>query len=127
MAIWLGGSVIAPIGVRRTLALGQPHTRGLVPRLEAMTNVMIGAALLTVATGIGLVAAYGGTAAVPARILVGAALTPLVFFVGGVFTRPTLKRLGVLFEGGGSSEVAAPLVARFFALINIELAVRLAV
>ena len=113
MAVWVGGSIVAPLGMTRTLRLGQPYIQDLVPRLDTATRMMVAAALVTVLSGVGLVFAAGGPSYVPGRILAGAALTPLIFVLGGILTRPALRQLRVHFAGGGSADSARAQVRRF--------------
>jgi len=119
MAVWLGGPPIAVFGLRRGL------DRAAVERLLLITPVFIGAALITMASGVGLAFLYG-VHMVPLRIWLGAALTPLLFVIGGLLVRPSLLGLQAHFSSGATSD-PEPLVRRFFLAHRLEMGLRVAI
>ena len=126
MAVWIGGATIAPVGLRRSLSLGTAQAAEFVVHLKRATRIIIAAGLTTFLSGAALVTA-AGVLNVPRRILVGAALTLLIFVVGATLGKPAIMRLGHHFDRGGDTALSAPLARRFLLIINIEMAIRLVV
>ena len=107
---WLGASVWAAGDVRRTLALGRPHTDALTARVRPALALDFWSGLATLATGViyaGLL--YGG--APPPGIMVGlvAVLLRLGLQVGVLM--PASRRLQVALQGADAA-AAAPLAKR---------------
>lgn len=127
MAVWIGGATVAPLGLRRSLAAGAEQAKLMVARLQLATKVIIPAGLTTLFSGMALVAAAGGPAHVPWRILVGAGISLCIFATGALLGSPTLNRLEAHLAQGGELAAAAALGERFLKIINVEMAMRLVV
>ncbi len=123
-SVWIGGGLTAPRDIRRTLALGPPHTAQLLPRLRTIAQLMNLAALLTLVSGLALVFDVGGFARVPHRIHAGLALTLAAIVVGRFFIRPALVALGRALQAQGGADEIARLERRFRAFNGVEHALR---
>jgi hypothetical protein len=127
MALWVGGPPIAVFGLRDALKTGSAVSRAFTQRLLAITPLFIAAALVTVASGAGLIAAAGGIAHVPAPVLLGAILSLPIFAIGGAMSRPALVKPNAHFAAGGDAAAADPLVRRFLLAHRLEQGLRLVV
>jgi uncharacterized membrane protein len=87
-AAWFGYGVGLAGDVRRTLALGRPHTESLVARTSRSTRVTIICGWLTFLTGVGVIFATKSVGSIPGRILAGGALTLVMFAIGGSSPAP---------------------------------------
>jgi len=127
MALWVGGPVIAVVGVRKRFAAGGAVATATVEQLLAVTPVFIAAALTTVLSGAALIHLSGGIARVAPRILIGAALVVPIFAIGGGLNRRALLGLRDHFAAGGDGASAERLIARFILAHNLEQALRVTV
>jgi hypothetical protein len=103
---WLAAALWTPGDVRRTLALGRPHTDALARRARPTLALDLWAGVATVLTGIGAVGLEGG---VPrAGIIVGlvAALARLALVAFALL--PSAKVLFRVLEVGDLSGASAP-------------------
>lgn len=100
MLLWLGAGLGYPVirDLQRTLALDCTHGQKLIARLRTTTRIVVPAAVVTVASGFGLIFARGGFAQVPVRIHVGLALALAVFGVGAAYTSRAMKALEISFR-----------------------------
>lgn len=106
-ATWLGAALWAAGDVRRTLALGRPHTESLAPRVRPALSLDLWSGLGTVLTGIALTGmVYTGMP--PAGILVGfgAALVRFALLAGAVM--PAFRRVERALAAGETAQAAAP-------------------
>jgi hypothetical protein len=110
---WFGTGISMSGDIRRTLAMGRPHTESLVTRINRTTKVTIACGWLTLLTGVGVIFSTGGFGSLPWRITVGGALTLVIFAIGGFLARPTWGGIVSVIEGGGDLAAARPLVRRF--------------
>ena len=94
MALWFVAPLSIASDARRTLQQGKPHTELLVPRLERSVGIATVGALLTIASGFGLIFAVGGFAKVPPTIHAGLGLAFVALAVELLALRPALSRLG---------------------------------
>ncbi len=106
MALWIGGPIFVPCDVRQTLERGKPHTDALPARMRAVERVLIVAALVTALSGIGLVFAGGGLAAMPWRIHAGLALTLASFVIGATLASPAQRRLWRALQSDDASGIS---------------------
>src|SRR5262245_42595305 len=116
MAIWIGGSAIAAIGMDRSFELGQQHALEAVKRIKKMMIVWVAGAFATFISGMVLVFAGGGFSAMPMRIIVGIVLAVVIFLVGVAFTTPVLTRLDLHLTSNGDMPTATALLGRFHML-----------
>lgn len=124
MAVWIGGPLVAVVGVRKALLAGGEVARDKSAWLLAITPIFIVAGLTTVASGIGLLVTLGGFAAVRWTVLAGAGVAVAALPFGGLMTRPALIGLRRHFEAGGSGPDSKRLVSRFLLSHRIEFALR---
>jgi hypothetical protein len=117
---WFGVKLTAPGDIRQALALGRPHTTQLVPRIRRGARIAIGSGVATLLSGLALVLAAGGFAAVPLRIHISLALVLLLFVLGGLVIDPTWKRIARLIESDGDLAEAQHLARRFGMLMGVE-------
>lgn len=117
MALWLGGGLIAPIGAGPDQAT--------MDRFKRASPWIIGGAVLTVLSGMGLILAAGGLEKLPWRIWAGAAISIAIFLIGAVATKPAMNRVEEeLRERGGEPAKFFP---RMMTLLHVESALRLLV
>ena len=103
-ATWLGAALWAAGDVRRTLALGRPHTDALVARVRPALSLDLWSGLGTVLTGIALTGmVYEGMP--PVGILVGfvATLARLGLLAGGVM--PAFRKVQQALAAGDAAAV----------------------
>lgn len=127
VAVWVGYPLGASGDIRRTLALGPPHTDLLVSRIGRSARVTIASGLLTAATGLGLVFAMGGFGAVPARIHVGLTLTLATLAVGAALSHPIWVRIRKTITAKGDLAEAQRAAKRFGMATGIEHFLKIAV
>ena len=127
MAIWLASGLWVAGDMRRTLALGKPHTEVMVTRIERSKRITIASALLTVASGLGVVFAQGGFSVMPIRIHLGIGLTLCTFTVGAVLAEPTWQRIKKIAGSGGDASEALGLARRFSVFYGIEHVLKLVI
>lgn len=127
MAVWIGAAAVAPLGMRRDFSLGPNHAQEFLVRLHNATKVIVVAALATIATGFALMQFHGGWTHLPMRMRAGIVLTIVVILLGSAGSRPTLNALATHFATGSGVAAADPLRRRFLLLINLEMALRIAV
>jgi hypothetical protein len=127
-SVWMGGGLNAPRDIRRTLPLGPPHVGELMPRLQAIAQLMNLSALLTLVSGIAIVLVIGGFARVPHRIHLGLGLTLLAFVAGRYLIRPVLGEIArAIGAAPVTPEKVAQIMVRFRLVTGVEHALRLAV
>jgi hypothetical protein len=120
MAFWLAAGVSAPGDIRRTLALGKPHTTALVARVNRSACLTIGSAIATVLTGLALVFSQGGFGAMSARLHVGFALTLATFAVGATLANPAWQRIEKILQADGDLDEARRHGRRFAGAFALE-------
>lgn len=109
-ATWLGAALWAAGDVRRTLALGRPHTDALAPRVRPALSLDLWSGLGTLLTGMALTGmTYTGVPPVGIIVGFGAALVRLGLLLGAV--QPLFRRLEQALAAGDLG-AAAPLVKR---------------
>ncbi|HZZ86155.1 MAG TPA: hypothetical protein VFE30_16620 [Anaeromyxobacteraceae bacterium] len=103
MAAWVGAAMYVPGDVKRSLALGPPHTVPLLGRVSLALRLDLFAGIATVITG-ALLASPLGQTGMSAGVIVGAVLgLALLAIVLGVLM-PAWKRIAVAIEAGGGTE-----------------------
>ncbi len=127
VAVWLGASLTVPSDIRRTLTLGLPHTELLMPRLRLVARIMNASALLTVVTGLALIAAGSGFALVPRRIWLSLGLTALAIVVGRWMIRPVIVELAQMTKRVNTPDEIERVMRRFHVANGLEHVLRLAV
>ena len=105
MAVWFAGALGIAGDVRKTIARGKPHTAILVPRVMRALNIGSVAAIVTIASGIGMVFALGGFKAVQPRIHAGMGLAILTLAVEIMLLKPAAARLGEALDSGDGREL----------------------
>lgn len=127
MAFWLASGLWVAGDMRRTLALGKPHTELMVARIERSKHITIASALLTLASGLGIVFAQGGFSAMPVRIHLGIGLTFCIFTVGAALVEPIWQRIKKIVESDGDASEALRLARRFSLFYGVEHALKLVI
>jgi hypothetical protein len=90
-SVWFGHKAAVPGDIRQSLAAGLATATGMVERLGRLARVGIGAALLTVASGVGLLWDAGWTASAVRGVGIMCALGAMA--VGAAFARPAWNGL----------------------------------
>jgi hypothetical protein len=112
-SVWFGASWLAGADVRSTLALGRPHADVLPKRIASLEHLAIPCGVLTLLTGLGLVACSYGLRAMPVRLWVVLGLTLATMAVGALLVSPTWRRIAAVIEGGGELGRARGFAVRF--------------
>ncbi|BDG09455.1 hypothetical protein [Anaeromyxobacter paludicola] len=116
MAAWLGAAIYVPGDVRRTLALGPPHTVPLLARVRAALRLDLAAGVATVLTGVLLASPLGQVGGIGAGVIVGTLLGLLLLgLVAGVLM-PAWKKIELAIESGGGTAGTEGAVKRLAAL-----------
>lgn len=120
-SVWFGAGLGVPGDIRRTIERGRPHTDLLPDRVRRAGKMTMGAGLLTLLTGLGLIFNLGGFANVRPNVHAGFGLTLVLLVFGFGVTLPTWKRIAAILsaEGGDLGE-ARRLAGRFAMFQGIE-------
>jgi len=124
MAVWFAGGLGIASDVRKTIARGKPHTAILVPRIMRALNIGSIAALVTIATGVGMIFALGGFKAVQPRIHAGMLLAIITLAVEIMLLKPAAGRLGDALDSGDGRELR-PMAGRIAMFAGITHALKL--
>jgi hypothetical protein len=122
MTIWLGGSLVAVLDVRKSVERGIDHARACSERLAQITKLMIPAGLLTFVTGAALIGVAGMGNIAP-RILFGALLTVVILILGGTMANPALHRFNRALAENDLPEAKLQ-IARFLKIAGMEQTIR---
>ncbi len=122
ITLWLGGPLIAALGLRSSITHHPADAQAHLRRLQALTPVLVAAALAAVLSGLGLIYAAGGFSAVRRSVLAGALLGLGTFPIGGAIIRPALAKLQQAVEA--RSPEAPRLAGRFLTAHHVEQAVK---
>lgn len=93
MAVWFGGALTITSDVRKTLALGKPHTQELVGRVDRSVVLAMAFGVVTIATGVALIFQVGGFKAVSPRIHASLLLALIALAIEMMALRPAIARL----------------------------------
>jgi hypothetical protein len=100
MAVWFGIGLSVASDVRKTLARGKPHTELLGARVGRTLMMEMGAGLITIVSGLGLIFLRGGMKGVPPRIHAGLGLAIVSYALLLVVIRPAASRIDEVIEKG---------------------------
>ncbi len=124
-SIWFGASWLAGADVRRTLAMGRPHSAALPERIRRLERLAIPCGVLTLLTGVSLAAWVYGLGALPARLYAVLGLTVATMAVGALLVSPSWRRVAAVIEKGQDLEAAHRHAARFARSLWLEHLLRL--
>jgi len=106
-AVWFGGALSIATDVRKTLTRGTPHTDVLADRVNRQVSIGLVAALVTIGSGLGMLFAIGGFAAVGPRIHAGLSLALVAFAVELLGLKPAIGRLRKAIAAGKADDLRA--------------------
>jgi hypothetical protein len=106
MALWFAAALTITSDIRRTIARGKPHTDVLEVRVTRSLNVSAVGALVTIASGLGLIFVRGGFGAVSPRIHVGFTLALVTLAIEVFLLRDKLTKIGAALESGATRELS---------------------
>ncbi len=109
-ATWFGPRLFWPRRLRGALET-MDAAKAALASIGRELNVTAGAAVLTIATGLGIVFLHGGFGAVSPRIHAGLGLTLMAFFGGLALELPALARIRAAVDRSALGE-ASPHVKR---------------
>ncbi len=112
MATWVGAVLFFSGDVRRTLAAGPEHLPLLRDRLARCNRLAGLSALVTIATGVGLILVLGGFGAVPSTIHSGFLGGLILLGVGGGGIGRTWQQIDGRLQGGADPATLSHLVRR---------------
>ena len=105
-ATWLGAALWTPGDVRRTLALGPPHTEALLGRAGTALSLDLWAGLATLVTGLLAIGLHGG---VPAPgIVVGLAAVLVRLGLHALGTLPAWRQVARALRAGDPAAAQGP-------------------
>jgi hypothetical protein len=107
MGLWFGASLLSTGDVRRTIKAGGDTTL-LNERMKRMTRVVGPSALLTIVSGVLMIFAMGGFAAVRPAIHIGLVLTIVMWVVGGGGMGLKWRQIQKAMEEGKDAAALAP-------------------
>ncbi|MBX7100409.1 MAG: hypothetical protein K1X89_22010 [Myxococcaceae bacterium] len=119
MGTWFGSSVFALRDIKSALAAGPAHFSLLRGRMLVVGRLAMLSGALTLLSGVGLIFALGGFAAVPKAIHVGLLTGLATAIVGGAGVGRTWQAIDQRLEAGGDAAAVAPLVKRIAMLSGI--------
>jgi hypothetical protein len=125
-SIWFGASWLAGTDVRRTLALGRPHTDALPERISRLEWLAIPCGVFTLVTGLGLAGWVYGLGALPTRLYAVLLLTLGTMAVGALLVSPSWWRVAAVIEKGQDLRMALGPAACFARSLWLEHGLRLA-
>jgi hypothetical protein len=105
MATWIGGLSFVSGDLRRTLATQGADHALLRSRMTHATRMAAGSALVTVGTGLALIAVRGGFSAVSPAIHAGLVLGVALWFLGGFIGLSWRRIDGALAAGAEASSL----------------------
>jgi hypothetical protein len=105
-ATWLGAALWTPGDVRRTLAMGPPHTAALAGRAGVAISLDLWAGLATLVTGLVLVALQGGVPRTGIAVGLVAVLIRLGLVAMG--TLPAWRQVRRALASGDLAKARAP-------------------
>ncbi len=94
MAVWFAAPLTITSDIRKTLALGKPHTQELASRVDRPVVLAMAFGVITVVTGVVLIFQLGGFKAVSPRIHASLLLALIALAVEMMALRPAIARLG---------------------------------
>jgi len=107
MALWFAASLTITSDIRRTIARGKPHTDVLEVRVARSLNFSAVGAVLSIASGLGLIFVRGGFGAVSPRIHVGFTLALVTLAIELFLLRGELAKMGAALESGATRSLSA--------------------
>ena len=104
MAVWFAAPLTITSDIRKTLALGKPHTQELAARVDRSVVLAMAFGVLTTVTGVLLIFQVGGFKAVSPRIHTSLLLALIALAVEMMALRPAIARLSE--EGATAGKIA---------------------
>ncbi|HVR34075.1 MAG TPA: hypothetical protein VMS74_15370 [Acidimicrobiia bacterium] len=114
---WFGHKLTVPADIRRSIAAGGDVAVGMFERMKANARLGMSSAVVTVASGVGLLAIAGWRAPVVLGLGIMSALAAMA--VGGIAARPAWNGLETAV-GAGDLPLAAAFGRRFARAVHVE-------
>lgn len=105
-AAWLGAALWTPGDVRRTVALGKPYLDALPRRTRPALSLDLWTGVVTLLTGIALIALTGGVPRIGVLVGLGAVLIRLAVLLLGM--RPAYRTVEASAAAGDLAAAEAP-------------------
>ncbi|MBL9039188.1 MAG: hypothetical protein JNG84_11770 [Archangium sp.] len=112
MAMWFGASLFATRDVRTSIAAGPTAFPGLRDRMKRTSIASMISGPMVLLTGLGLIFAMGGFAAMPKAIHIALGLAIVMSVVGAVGVGGTWDKIDAQLTADATPEKLAPLVRR---------------
>lgn len=126
MAVWVGGALTIGSDVRKTVARGKPHTDMLGMRVNKQLTFGLVAAIVTIGSGLGMIFAIGGFAAIGPRIHAGLTFALVTLGVELFLLRPAVAKLVSALDRGDGRELP-PMTKRIAMVSGITHALKLVI
>jgi hypothetical protein len=120
ITIWFGPKLLVPTDIRRAIEEGGTAMQSAIRRINLIQKVTIAAALMTLASGLGMILPYGGFSTVPARIRLGFALTLALFGVGAFGVDKAWARIRTGVKEDMAKSVLETHQRRLYVLMMVE-------
>src|SRR5581483_12336619 len=101
---WFAPRLFWPRRLRGALSSTNEGAKLVLATISRELNLTTGSAVLTIATGLGIIFLHGGFKAVPHRIHMGLTLSLVAFFAGLVFDVPALSKMRAAVERSAIGE-----------------------
>lgn len=119
MGTWFGSSLFSLRDIKSSFAAGPAHIPLLRARMQVVGRLAMLSGALTLLSGVGLIFALGGFAAVPRAIHIGLLTGLVTAIVGGAGVGRTWQAIEQRLDAGADAAAVAPLVKRIGMLSGI--------
>ncbi|MFN8673893.1 MAG: hypothetical protein U0457_17665 [Candidatus Sericytochromatia bacterium] len=119
-SVWFASAFFTSKDLRVTLEKGSPHTELLKGRVNSVSKMNLISGIFTIITGIGLIFALGGFAAVPKAIHTSLLLTIIVLVIDLAVLNGIWNKIESIINKNESLEEAQKLSKKYSMFLGIE-------